>query len=198
MSDPAVLTFTGQATRGDAIRTTVELMRASRSSTIVGSAAMTVVIVGFLAGVPFDLSSVFLFAFGALFLTGFFVVPFQWWAISRRPDLMTAPMTVEAGPASLRIAMSAASSDLGWSTFKSFLETSDSFLLQTGITAHFVPKRGVSDADRRAFRLILGEHGELRHAGDLGRWGRHALTGVAVGLIFVGIPYVLATMAAVR
>ena len=197
MRDPAErLVMTVQATQGDALRVGMEMLRASRFAVVAGMAAVTIAAVSIGIGAPIDLTVIYSLAFGVLFLTGLFVVPFQWWAVRKRPELIVAPMKLEADDGGLTIAMGAVRSEMAWSTFKSFLEASGAFILQTGVTAHFIPKRGMTPDQERAFRVLLLRQHELTHAADAGRWLRRALVGVAVGAALVGIPFILASMAA--
>jgi hypothetical protein len=96
-----------------------------------------------------------------------------------------APMTLEADDRGIRISMSSTKADLEWPTFKSFLETSTAFILQTGVTSHFIPKRGMSVDQDRAFRVLLLRQHELTGAANLRRWAIRAIAGVGAALLVV-------------
>jgi hypothetical protein len=155
------------------------LMRQSSFSLALGAFMTSAGVIGVYRG---DLvSSVFL-VLGLTLLTGLFGIPFIWYSIRQRRDLVLAPVQFEVDEAGLSMASSVASSRQEWSVYRRADETSRAFFLQLGTgAAVLVPKRGLSDAAIDAFRERLERVGLLDRDRATRRQVRQ-LAWVAIGI----------------
>jgi hypothetical protein len=170
-ADPTRVVFTAHPTTGDLIANAMAFTRRSAVAQTLGSFAVVTSIVGFIVlGEPVVL--LFLL-FGLSFLTGAFSVPFVWWTIRRRRDLVLAPVEIDADADGLSLTASYATSRQAWSVYRRVRETGRAFVMDTGAgPGAIITKRGVAPADVEAFRALLLRVGVLqvtRGASDLVR-----------------------------
>ena len=125
------------------------------------------------------------FLLGLSFLSGAIVVPFIWWMIRRRGDLLLAPVDVDADDEGIRVSAAYATSQQSWTVYRSARETSHAFTLDTGTgAAALLTKRGVSAADIDAFRALLRRVGLLQ--------AKHGVRTAIRPLLWVGLGLALA------
>ena len=159
--DPSRVVFTAHPTTGDLLANAMAFTRRSAVAQTLGSFAVVTSIVGFvLLGEPVVL---LMLLFGLSFLTGAFSVPFVWWAIRRRRDLVLAPVEVDADAEGLSLTASYATSRQSWSVYRRVRETERAFVMDTGAgPGAIITKRSVAPADLEAFRALLLRVGLLR------------------------------------
>lgn len=156
---PDGLRFSTQPSTGDILWNTAALMRRSGVSIVVGTFATAVSSVAIVLG---DRSGILFLVMGLSFLTGLFVVPFVWWGIRQRRDLVLASIDVEANAQGLSLTTTQGGSHQDWSVFRKASETSRAFMLDTGAGAvMLITKRGVDAADVDTFRNLLVQGGLL-------------------------------------
>lgn len=131
---------------------------------------------------------------GVALLSGTFIVPFVWWSIHQRRDLVLAPIEVVADASGLSVATATTTGRHDWSVFRRVRETSGAFLFDTGAgTAILLSKRGVAEADLTRLRLLLVRSGTLDFPQG-GDWSRR-ITGVVIGLgltaVVIALPILL-------
>ena len=177
---PTAIRFVSQATVGDLVWHNAELVRRSAFVTVIGTFVTVISVFATIAG---DRLSILGILLGLSFLTGLFVVPFVWWSVRQRRDLLLAPFTVEADDEGLTLTSSGATSQLAWSVYRRARETRRAFVLDTGAgTVVVLLKRAMDQTDRDAFRGLLVRLGLLPDRPTLS--GRlRPLLGVAVGLL---------------
>ena len=158
--EPIELRFTTQPTSSDFVANAAAMMRRSAVTLVTGAFATTVAAITLYLG---DLVGVFLLVAGLSMLTGLLMVPFVWFAIRQRRDLVLASVDVEADADGLTMTTARASSRQAWSVYRDVRETSRAFMLNTGTgAAILLAKRGM-DADQvRAFRELLARVGLIR------------------------------------
>jgi hypothetical protein len=141
----------------------------------------TVITVASVVSFQGDLVSLLFVLMALSFLSGFVVAPIVWWSIHRRPDLVLAPIDVEADTDGLTRISSQATRRDTWSAYRRVRETSRGFLLDSGVgPVEQITKRGVGREDIEAFRALLGAVGLLKPATMLDRL--RPLLWVALGL----------------
>jgi len=176
---PVTVGFTSAPTVGDIYWRSVELARRSAFGLAIGTFITAISLVAIVLG---DRFSLFALLFGLSLLSGVFVVPFVWWTIRQRRDLVLGPVTVEADSEGLSMTSVQATTQLRWPVFRRARETKRAFQLDTGAGAVVVVhKRGVAEADIGAFRGLLTVNGLIQ--GPNPRTRLRPLVGVAVGLI---------------
>ncbi len=179
---PAGVHFTSQPTSADLIWNSAALMRRSAFILILGTFLIVTSVFTLSLGDVFSLIGL---AIGLAVLTGAIVVPFVWWAIRQRRDLVLAALDVTADRSGLTITSTQASTRQDWSIYRRAYETSRAFLLNTGTSATvLLAKRGMSSTELEAFRTLLAEIGLLRPARPSDRI--RPLVWVAVGFGLAG------------
>jgi prepilin signal peptidase PulO-like enzyme (type II secretory pathway) len=123
---------------------------------------------------------------GLTFLSGAFVVPFVWFSIRRRRELVLAPLDVDADRTGITLATPIATTRHAWSVYRRAREIPDGFLLDTGIGANvMVAKRGAAESDVDAFRTLLREVNLLRPSSmGMLTWLVWLLVGIGAGVGF--------------
>jgi hypothetical protein len=177
---PGAVQFTSTPRASDVIWNAAEMVRSSILATAIGTFATTTGLLGLIVlRNPLVLPVVIV---GIAFLTGLFVVPFVWWAIYRRPDLVLAPFEVSADEGGVSMVTPTTRARHEWSVFRSIRETGRAFVLDTGAGVSFsVAKRDVSDADIAGLRALVRRKGVLRPTSGLA--SRRTLLGIAIGLV---------------
>jgi YcxB-like protein len=165
---------------GDILVNATALVRGSGATLALGTFMTATGIVGLALGDR--LGSALVLVFGVLFLSGLLLVPFVWWSIRQRRELVLAPITIEADTEGLTVSASFATSKQSWTMYRRARETSRGFLLDIGTGASvMIAKRGIAGADILAFRELLRRAGLLTTA-SLARRLR-PLVWIAVGLL---------------
>ncbi len=189
-----VVSFTVLPTQGDVIRNAMAASRGSTSTVAVGTFAATVGVVTLVLATDLPLAWAPPLVFGLAMLTGTFTVPFVWWTIRRRRDLILAPMEVTADAEGVELTSAVASGRQAWSIFRRARELPSAFLFETGTSlAMSIPTSGAPPAELEAFRVLLADVGLLRSTdgGDL----RQTLIGTAIGLVAaivaLAVPYLV-------
>jgi hypothetical protein len=135
------------------------LARSSRSlrafaALLIGSGLFTL----FLGADPFTWLPPLVF--GLLVITGIFTLPFAWYALRKRRELVEQPTTLVLDATGLTFGSSFGQSHLGWSLYARIREVSDWFFFDTGAGVNvMIPKRVFSPTDLAEFRRILAEAG---------------------------------------
>jgi hypothetical protein len=180
--DPVEIRFRSEPTSGDVLWNSASLVRRSAFTLVLGTFLMVTSALTLFLG---DLFSLIGLAIGLALLTGAMIVPFVWWSIRQRRDLVLAVLDVTADRAGLTITSTQASTRQDWSIYRRVNETSRAFLLSTGMSATvLLAKRGMSPTELDAFRALLAEVGLLRPARRFDRIRQ--LVWVAVGLALAG------------
>ena len=141
----------------------------------------------FLIGDAFSIIGVLL---GLSFLTGVFVVPFVWWSVRQRRDLLLATTSCEVDDDGISMTSSASTTRMSWSVFRRARETNRVFVLDTGAGAAIILlKRAMGPEVTDAVRGVLTRHGLLSDSTGLARRLRPLLwyaVGLGVAAVFVG------------
>lgn len=185
-SDPATragvarVAFVSRPTVTDYMWNAIAITRSSLISIALGTFATTSSILAIV--VAGDTSSVFVLLGGLSLLTGVFVVPFVWWPIHQRRDLVLAPIDVVADERGLSFTTSTSTGRHDWSVFRRVRETSGAFIFDTGTNvAILVAKRDVSESDVARLRSLLVATGTMRPTTSSADRLRPFL-GVAIGI----------------
>jgi tetrahydromethanopterin S-methyltransferase subunit F len=187
------VSYTATMTQRDLIDNNMSVVRSSVFATATGTFGLALGIVG--AVITGDVgSAVIPIAYGLVMVTGAFSVPFVWWAVRRRPDLLLAAHTVEADESGLTMSTNNAAGRQDWSVYRTGSETAHAFILGTGAGMSFlVPKRGGTAEQIDAFRQLLDDAGLLARPNEPSYSRR--LAGVAIGLVaaaaVVAVPILL-------
>jgi YcxB-like protein len=174
------ITFVSRPTMADVIGSAVVLTRWSLFSSAAGTFACVNAL--FAIVVTGDRLSILFLLLGLSFLTGVFIVPFAWWALHQRRDLVLAEVEVLADDAGITLTTAASTGRHDWSVFRQVRETSGAFVLDTGAgAAVLIVKRGADAASIEGLRRLLIAAGKVPPDGrrrDL----RRTVFGVAIGL----------------
>jgi len=178
-ADGVRVAFTARPSAADITANAVAYLRRSGLVLMFGAFATLSSILGLvLVG---DAMSLIFLLLGLSFLSGLFAVPFVWWSIRRRRDLLLAPFEVVADAEGIAMTASYGSSRHAWSVYRRIRETDRAFLLDAGTGAGaIITKRGVPDVDVAAFRALLIRVGVLSTPGGLRRFLR-PLVWLAIG-----------------
>ena len=172
--------FVSRPTIGDYMWNAIAITRSSMVSTAIGTFATTS---GLLATVlTGDILSVVVLLAGLSFLTGVVIVPFVWWPIHQRRDLVLAPVDVVADKSGVSFTTATSTGRHDWSVFRRVRETSGAFIFDTGTNvAILIAKRDVAERDVAGMRSLLVATGTLRPT-TTGVDRLRPLLGVAVGI----------------
>ena len=101
---------------------------------------------------------------GMAIASGWFSVPFYWWAMRGRREMFEAPVVVDASPERLGLSASYGSSASNWSSFRpGGRETPTMFVLVNVSKSKVpIPKRAFADTDVAAFGRLLRDKGLIR------------------------------------
>ena len=182
-----VVAFTARPTTQDIILNAMAMVRRSGVALLFGTFLTVLGVIGLVDG---DLvGSLLTVVFGLSFLSGTMIVPFMYWSIHRRRDLVLAPIAVEADEAGIRISAAYGTSQHAWTVYRSARETSRAFLLDVGTgAASLLTKRDVALEDVEAFRALLSRVGLLAPTRGV-RVALRPLVWVLVGLLLAGAFY---------
>jgi ADP-ribose pyrophosphatase len=136
-------------------------MRASRGYLLFGISLMLLAVLPFAAGdVLIALPGL---VGGAAILTGSFLVPFVWWQIRKRPELLQMPNVLSADHTGVSYRSPFVSGEYRWGAFRRVREMQGFFFLDTGAGANIiVPVRAFSPQQLSSFRRLLVEVGFTR------------------------------------
>jgi hypothetical protein len=155
-------------------------LRMSRSSVATVTLGAWSVAIGVIPALDGELFGFFSVALGLLFLTGVYCLPFIWYAVRRRPDLMLGEYEFHADSVGIRVTMPTTRTEQTWATFKRVRELPDVFLLDYGTGASgVIPRRAFDPPALAAFRNLAKAAGKLE--GPPG-WDR-TLLGLAIGVV---------------
>lgn len=183
--DPTAIRFVAQPTMGDLVWHQAELMRRAALVIVFGTFVTVTSAIALALG---DLTSIIGLLLGLSFLSGLFGVPFVWWAIHQRRDLLLAPVSFEIDDEGISMSTSRSTSRSAWSVFRRARETRRAFVLDTGAgAAAMVLKRAMGADVVDSVRARLQRLGLLREP-TLARRLR-PLVWVGVGLLAVGVVF---------
>ena len=94
-----------------------------------------------------------------ILLTGTLAIPFVGYVVTRRRDLVLAQSEFRASAAGTTYRSTAGQSNLPWKTFTRIRETSQFFLLETGMSTVYVPKRAFDPDALTHFRRLIDDAG---------------------------------------
>lgn len=161
-------------------RATIEMVQHSVGSVAIGSALVAMGGWTFLNG---DAVSLILVLFGLAIASGLYCVPFVWWAVRRRPDLLLGQQEVRIDGEGVTFATSMTSARQSWATFKRLRELSGVLLLDYGTGANAMLPLRLFDADTLArLRAFAGD----RYTKPT-RWGnlvKGAVIGVGLAVVW--------------
>jgi hypothetical protein len=181
--EPRAIRFDVQQTVGDLVWNSAELVRRSALIIVMGTGITVTSAIALVLG---DMVSIIFVLLGLSFLTGLFVVPFVWWSVRQRRDLVLAPVSYEIDDAGISMTTSSATTRTAWSVYRRARETSRAFVLDTGVgTAIILLKRAMDPEVLGRVRGLLRRRGLLVEP-SLRRRLRPLLW-VAVGLLMVAL-----------
>ena len=94
-----------------------------------------------------------------IMLSGALAIPFVGYVVTRRRDLVLARSEFRASSAGTTYRSTAGQSSLPWATFTRIRETSQFFLLETGMSTVYVPKRAFEPDALTHFRRLIADAG---------------------------------------
>jgi hypothetical protein len=150
----APIDVVARPTAGDYLSNSMALTRSSMFATALGTFGT---VTGFLAlAVAGDAFGLIPLIGGLAFVTGLFSVPFVWWAIRQRRDLVLAPVHVIADDDGITWETDAFTTRHDWKVFRKVREMRGGFLLDTGANvAMLLSKRGIDDGDIERLRALF-------------------------------------------
>lgn len=130
-------------------------------STAVGVVAL-VVGLGFQDPVSFVLDAGLPIFFGVALFSGWYCVPFSWYAMRKRPDLFNAEMTFEADDSGLRYQTTMYDNRIAWPYVRRVRDLGRFLFFDNGAGGSlFVPERALDVESMATLRRILGARGLL-------------------------------------
>jgi hypothetical protein len=130
-------------------------------STAVGVAAL-VIGLGFQDPVTFVVDAALPIFFGVALFSGWYCVPFWWYAMRKRPDLFNAQMTFEADASGLRYQTSMYDNRIAWPYVRRVRDLGRFLFFDNGAGGSlFVPERALDVESMATLRQILGARGLL-------------------------------------
>jgi ADP-ribose pyrophosphatase len=135
------------------------LSRHSRGAVLFGAVLTVMSLFALYIGV--DISGWLLtLIFGILIVTGLFPVPFAWFAVRRRRELIEEPVDVVVDASGVARRSPSSQSHVSWDAFVRVREIGGWFFLDTGAGANYpVPKLAFSPEDLAAFRKLIADAG---------------------------------------
>lgn len=179
-----------QLTAADYRSATIELSRQSVPMVAIGAYAMSASALALLNG---DLSGVFFLAFGASLVTGLYCVPFTWWAIRKRADLLLSRQDLTIDASGIRVTTALTTAHQAWPTFRRVRELTDVFTLDYGTgTNALLPKRAVDPETAERFRDVIRKFTRLETPGRWTNVGRGVGLGALVAVLNVVVVSIVA------
>jgi hypothetical protein len=131
----------------------IELTQQSVPSVAFGTLFAVMSVLPILGG---DLSAIPILIFGVSLLTGVYCLPFIWWAIRKRSDLLLSRQELTADARGIRVATPTTTIEQTWPTFRRARELATVFTLDYGTGANaMVPKRAFDESTAEQFRGLL-------------------------------------------
>jgi hypothetical protein len=156
---------------------TIELTQQSVGTVAFGTVFVGMAVIPLLNG---DLSSIPILVGGFSFLTGVYFLPFIWWAIRRRSDLLLSRHDLTADALGIRVATATTTTQQTWSTFRRVRELTGVFTLDYGTGANgMVPKRALDAPTAERFRSLVRSVGLLEQPS---RWANF-VRGIGLGAL---------------
>jgi hypothetical protein len=135
------------------------LTRQTRGTQIIGLFATALGVLNLVIGGDM-LAWLFPLVFGLATLTGVFVIPFGWFAMRRRRELIEEPVEMIVDRTGITRVTSTNQSHIDWQVYVRVREAGDWFFLDSGAGANFpIPKRAFSAEDLATFRRLVAEAG---------------------------------------
>jgi 8-oxo-dGTP pyrophosphatase MutT (NUDIX family) len=158
-SDQDAVTATDRITAGDMLRA---MMILSRRST--GTLALGTILIGLgalnatlLSDLVIGIPAILL---GLTFVSGLYCLPFIWYQLRKRRDLLSAPTTMVADRHGVTYTSATYDSKATWDMFKRVRELSGFVFLDTGMGAnYFIPIRAFAAGDLERFRKLVADAG---------------------------------------
>jgi ADP-ribose pyrophosphatase len=136
------------------------LTRHSRGTQVFGLVMIALGVVPIALGVPDVLAWLPPIVLGLSFLTGLFTVPFAWFAVRRRRDIVEQPIQMVADAAGITQTTPFGQGHLAWPIFARVREIGTWFFLDTGTGAsQIIPKRALSPEELAIFRKLIADAG---------------------------------------
>ena len=136
------------------------LTRHSRGTQVLGLVMIALGIVPLVLGVTDVLAWLPPIALGLSFLSGLFTVPFAWFAVRRRRDLVEQSIQMVADASGISQTTPFGQGHLAWPIFARVREIGSWFFLDTGTGAsQLIPKRALSPEDLAIFRKLIADAG---------------------------------------
>jgi hypothetical protein len=188
---PSAVSVRYRPTRYDYISASTAAARTSTPTVALGTYLVAIGIIPLLGG---DLGGLAGIAFGVSIASGLYCVPFIWWAVSRRPDLMLGEYELNANSGTIEIATATTRTQQSWTTFRRIRELPDAFFLDYGTgAAGLIPKRAFEGGSLTTFRDLASAAGKFDRSPAWRRTALGGAIGVAAAVIFVLGVSVLAT-----
>ena len=155
----------------------IELTQQSVPSVAFGTLLAAMSVIPILGG---DLFGIVALLFGLSLLTGVYCLPFIWWAIRKRSDLLLSRQELTADIHGIRIATPTTTTEQTWPTFRRVREITNVFLLDYGTGANaMIPKRALDAPTAEQFRGLVRSVSILERPS---RW-RNLVRGIALGAL---------------
>ena len=144
------------------------LSQRSRPAFVVGILSTSVGVVALVIGlglqdpISFVMNALLPIVFGVALVTGWYCVPFSWYAIRKRPELFDAEMTFEADDSGLRFRTTMYDTRIAWPYVRRVRDLGRFLFFDNGAGGSlFVPERALDAESMATLRRILGARGLL-------------------------------------
>ena len=136
------------------------LTRSSRGTQVLGLVMIALGIVPVVIGVTDVLAWLPPIVLGLSFLSGLFTVPFAWFAVRRRRDLVEQPIQMVADGSGISQTTPFGRGHLAWPIFARVREIGKWFFLDTGTgVSQLIPKRALTPEELAIFRKLIADAG---------------------------------------
>jgi hypothetical protein len=170
---------------------TIELTQQSVGTVAFGTLFVGMSLIPLLNG---DLSSIPILVVGLSFLTGVYCLPFIWWAIRRRSDLLLTRHDLTADATGIRVATATTTTQQTWPTFRRVRELTNVFTLDYGTGANgMVPKRALDAPTAERFRRLVRSVGLLEQPARWTNFVRGIGLGALLTIVSVAVLSILAS-----
>jgi hypothetical protein len=162
-------------TLSDYVKTAVVSATRSVAAVALGSYLVGIAILPLVGG---DVGSWVTLFIGLTLITGLYVVPFIWWTIRRRPDLMLGPHRLTVDAWGVRSETATVRMEQAWPTFRRVREVAGGFLLDYGTGANaLIPGHAFDATTVVRFRQLAAGAGKL----DRSPGWRGTVVGITLG-----------------
>jgi hypothetical protein len=191
MADQLAVHVMFQLSVADYRSAVIEVTKQSVPSVAFGTFTVGMSVIPILGG---DLASVVALLFGLSLLTGLYCLPFIWWAIRKRSDLLLSRQELTADARGIRIATPTTTSEQTWPTFSRVRELTNVFLLDYGTGANaMVPRRALDASTAEQFRRLVSSVGILEQPSRWTNFVRGIGLGTLLAVVFVAVISILAS-----